>query len=297
MKSLLILVCLFPVFCQGQIIDNTKCNALSDEPFFYKPFIAENKIKSISGTISTKKNLQVIEQKGMMTRFEFDTNGNFIKQYGSFSRVGVKDTTIINYKYDKENHLITQQTNDSYGFYSYNFTYNPAGDVIEKTYCRDENAGKDRYNFVLKKQYVIVKEGYSYEKTDSTVTRNILNNHGRVYQKETSFYNDLGLLDRTVKKLIVNHKKSITTYQYNDLGLVSEKKVQPDVKIENYQITSFEYDEFGNLEYIDEIRNGKKVTHNEIIYDKSTYLIKALLIQDVETNFIKIIKFKYDFYE
>lgn len=293
----LILIFLFPILVNGQLIDNRKCEAFSDNPFFYTSFIAENKIKSITGNISTKKNLQVIQQKGKITKYEFNGDGNLVKQIGSFSPGTRRDTSFIDYIYDSKGRVITKRTSDSYGFFSYNFNYNDAGQLIEKKYCRDENAGKSRYNFVLKKQYVIVKEGYSYEVKDTFTVKSVLNNHGRVYQKETFSYNELNLLEKIIKKLIVNHKRSETTFKYNDLGLVAEKKIQPDATKSKFTRFTYEYDEFGNLEFIDEYTNDKKITHKEVIYNKSTLLMKALLIQDIETNFIKIIKFKYEFYD
>ena len=53
----------------------------------------------------------------------------------------------------------------------------------------------------------------------------------------------------------------------------------------------------GNLTYIDEYKNKKHITHKEILYDPSTMLLKTLIIQDVEINFIKIIKFKPEFFK
>ena len=55
---------------------------------------------------------------------------------------------------------------------------------------------------------------------------------------------------------------------------------------------TYRYDEHGNLAYVDEYKNGVHETHKELLYESATFLLKTILIQDVSTNFIKIIKFK-----
>jgi hypothetical protein len=227
----------------------------------------------------------------------FDESGNIIKQFESFYRGKKKDSSITTFHYDEKQNIATKRMSDSYGFFSYNYKYNGGGDIIQKTYCRDENATNNKNNFKLKKQYTIVNETYSFVRTDSSMQKNIFNNHGSVYQKEYFTYDPNKLLVKVVKKLIVSYKKSATTYKYNDLGKVSEKKVQKNLSKKDYSRFVYEYDEFGNLEIIDEYRNEELKTHKEVIYNKSTLLMKALLVQEVNSNFITITKFTYSFFD
>ncbi len=287
---------LFPILASAQLIDNSECQAFSETPFFNQDFIRRNGIKQITGKISSKKTLQAIEDRNLVIGYTFDQKGRLIKQYRSFNNSDKKDTTFIYYYYDENDNIVTQRMSDSYGFFSNNYSYNALGQVTEKTYCRDENAGKDKQHFKLGKQHTIVKETFSYENTDSTLHQHTYNSRNKKYQTISSYFNKHGLLTRSEKKLIINKKKSKTLYQYDDKGNISEKTVYPDYKKEQHTTTKYKYDELGNLEYIDEYVNGKHITHKEILYDKSTYLMKALLVQDVETNFIKIIKYTYVYY-
>lgn len=295
--KLLFLTLLLPVCITGQLLDNRGCAVFSGDPFFYTEFIDNNNIKSITGAVSTKGDLQVIKSKGLITKFLFDTTGSLSKQFDSFYRGKKKDSSIITYHYDSLGNITTKRMSDSYGFFSYNYKHNSVGDVVQKTYCRDENATNDKNNFKLKKQYTIVNETYSYIRTDSSLQKNVFNNHGSVYQKEYFTYDENKLLVKKVKKLIVNHKKAETTYKYNDLMKVSEMKIQKDMSKEAYTRFVYEYDELGNLEVIDEYRNAVLKTHKEVIYNKSTLLMKALLVQDVNSNFITITKFTYAFFD
>ncbi len=287
---------LLPLWVSAQLIDNSECQAFSETPFFNREFIQRNGIRQIRGKVSSKKTLQAIEDRKLVVGYVFDKKGRLIEQYRSFNNSDKKDTTFIYYYYDENDNIITQRMSDSYGFFSNNYTYNPLGQMTEKTYCRDENTGKDKQHFKLGKQHIIVKETFSYENTDSTLHQHTYNSRGKKYKTISSYFNKHGLLSKDEKKLMINKKKSKTLYQYDDKGNISEKTVYPDYKKDQHTTTKYLYDELGNLEYIDEYVNGKHITHKEILYDKSTYLMKALLVQDIETNFIKIIKYTYDYY-
>jgi hypothetical protein len=280
----------------GQLIDNSKCNAFTDEPFFNSQIVYLNHLKSLHGVVSTKKELSAIRNTGKVLHFEFNKQGELKKQYSTFYRQKKKDTTYIFYEYENKGELATKRTNDINGFYSYNYTYNDAQLLIKKTYCRDENAIKSRTNFILKKQYVIINEEYNYKKEGSSLIKNILNNNKLPYQRVEYKYDALGYLVSETKKLLINNKKSIVKYTYNEHGLLDSKKIIKDLKKDTFRKLNYKYDSLGNLIELNEYNNDKHITHKEILYDEKTYLLKALIIQDVETNFIKIIKFKASFY-
>ena len=280
----------------GQLIDNSKCNAFSDEPFFNSKIVQVNSLKSLHGIVSTKKELSAIKNTGKVLHFEFNKQGELKNQYSTFYRQKKKDTTYIFYEYESQGQLVTKRTNDVNGFYSYNYSYNDEKLLIKKTYCRDENAIKSRTNFVLKKQYVIINEEYNYKKEGASLVKNILNNNKLPYQSVEYKYDPLGYLVSETKKLLINNKKSIINYTYNEHGLLDSKKIIKDLKKDTFRKINYKYDSLGNLIELNEYNNDKHTTHKEILYDEKTYLLKALIIQDVETNFIKIIKFKASFY-
>jgi len=276
----------------AQIIDNSGCSAFTDLPFFDSLFIRKNKIVSIEGHVSTKADLKVIKKDNRMIKYEFDSLGRLTRQFGSFNTSGIKDTTFHSYFYDEDENLVLKRTSDSHGFYSYRYTHNAQGDVLSKTYCREENSGPNRYSFELGKEFTIVKETYSYSKNDSVVTKDVFNNHNRKYQVVKEFYNEFGLLSKVESKYLISKKVSRVDYKYGDLGLVISKITTKDVrKPELKDEIRYKYDEMGNLTYIDVFKKGVHETHQEILYDLSTYSLKALLVQNVADNFITIIKF------
>lgn len=280
----------------GQLIDNSTCNAFSDDPFFNSKIVQVNQLKSLHGIVSTKKELSAIKNTGKVLHFEFNKQGELEQQYSTFYRQNKKDTTYVFYEYENKGKLATKRTNDINGFYSYNYSYNDDQLIIKKTYCRDENAIKSRTNFILKKQYVIINEEYNYKKEGSSLIKNILNNNKLPYQRVEYKYDNLGYLISETKKLLINNKKSVTDYTYNEHGLLDSKQIINDTRKNTFKKINYKYDALGNLIEINEYRNDKHITHKEILYNEKTYLLKAMITQDVETNFIKIIKFKATFY-
>jgi hypothetical protein len=291
------IVSLLSVSFNAQMIDNSSCHAFTDEPFFDPVFIRQNKIKRINGSVSTKGELQMIKTRDLVSNYEFDSLGRLVLQLGSFSTMGNKDTVINSYIYDSLGRIITKRTNDTYGFFSNNFVYDTENRIQSNTYCREENVHSSRYKFELAKQYIIIKETYKYSVYDSTLIKSIHNNHERLYQQQTYHYNKLKLLVAEENQYIINHKRSLIEYTYTDLGLVASKTIYRDYNNkEHYERIEYKYDALGNLEYIDEFKNDQHILHKEVLYDKVTYMIKALLVQDKTTNIITIVKFQIEFY-
>lgn len=298
-KFALVALCIFSFgIFQSQLIDNANCQAFSDEPFFDLQFIKQNKIKTINGEIKTKGNLQVIKDAKLVSSYEFDRNGKLALQLGSFNIMGSKDTTFINYIYDENNNVVTKRTNDAYGFFSYNFEFDTNQRVVSKVYCREENVGKDRYHFELGKQYTIVKESYTYMDKDSILVKSTYNNHDRIYQKTTFTYNEFDLLESIQDQFVINKKIARTTFSYTDEGFVATKTYMRDTqKPDNFEKWEYKYDELGNLTYVDYYKGEVHTTHKEVLYNPSTFMLKALLVQDVPSNFITIIKFNTTYFE
>lgn len=282
----------------AQIIDNGQCQAFTDETFFNAEFICTNKVKSIKGTIQTKAQMDRIRDRGLETFYGFDSTGRQIIQYSTYLRYSnTKDTTVINYYYDDQGRICTQRRNDVHGFYSYNYEYDSLGRMIKESYCRDENVGPNKSSFELGNQYVIVSEEYGYEQIDEThMKRSFYNNNGLVYQEEVSHYDENGYLTDITTKLIIGKRGSKITFEYDEHGRVSRKTDYANLDVTNEIMTEYQYDEIGNLIMIDEYRNGVHITNKELLYDEKTMLFDAMITLDVETNYITIIKYEYEFF-
>jgi YD repeat-containing protein len=97
---------------------------------------------------------------------------------------------------------------------------------------------------------------------------------------------------------VINKKNKKSSLYYTEQGYMKEKIHWKNLKnLKDFEKWEYQYDELGNLTYIDYYKGEIHTTHQEVLYDKSTFMLKALLVQDVPSNFITIIKFNTEYYD
>ncbi len=281
---------------ESQMIYNHIGEVFSDDPFFNNAFIASNKLKSLNGVISSKKELGAIQSSRLVQGYQYNLKGQLVSQYNSKLQNKKRDTSFTYYQYNNEGQLILKRISDSYGFYSYSYEYDSLGQMSKNTFSREKNIGKSKANFILGKQYIIFNETYKYEKSDSLMIKVIMNNNQRPYQKNTYKYDKLGYLKEEKTQLLINNKTHLTLYNYNEKGGLKKVENFKQQSKSPYKTVKYQYDEWGNLTYMDEYKDGIQVIHKEILYDPSTLVLKTILSQDLVSNLITIIKFKPKFY-
>lgn len=272
-------------------------NVFSNNIFFSEKFIRVNKIKTIKTEISFKRELQPIVQTGNIQGFEFNSSGKLVKQYETISIAGaIKDTSISYFIYNDKGNLELKRSSDGYGFYSYYYEYDDAGNIIKQVYSRDENKGY-KNDFQMNRQFIINSETYQYEKLSSKQKKKrFYNDNGMEYKSLILYFNEYGNIAEEESKFIVTGRKSSITYNYDELFRLSEKTDYSAVSGENRIVSVFTYDEFGNVLREKISRNGTVKTTREFLYDKKTFLLDAQLIKDEATQTIHIYKYSYDFY-
>lgn len=288
------------VFClpvSSQMIDNTKSTAFTDEPFFNTDFIKRNKIKNITGKVSRKRELQPIVDAGIEYYYEFDDEGRTTMILSTFQSFSHKDSIIKTFEYDEKGRIIVKRTNDSYGFYSYNYKYDSLDRLVEETYCRDENCGPNRMRFKLGQQFSISTELYSYyEKSKKESVREYKNYYGNTYQEKIFLKNDLGFLTEEITRITLNGRETKIVYDWDDKGRVSKKTDISEFMGKTELANAYQYDDFGNLTEEQIYRNEKLTTMRSMIYDKATGLLSAHVAKDMTSEVITIVKYNYEFY-
>lgn len=283
---------------QGQVLDNSEGKTFGEDPFFNQQFIQQNKIKTIVGNMSTKELKDRIREGRLEYQYHFDADGKLSDQMMAIHRRdGRVDSTVVSYEYNAANHLTRKRLNDSHGFYSYSYELNDAGQCTKETYFREENIGPSRFEFKLGKQYVISSESYSYGAPSDTMKRKkVYNNYGKAYMREDTYFNTLGYKLMEEVKYIVNGRRSRVFFEYDEKGYVSKRIDQPSLRDTTKTISTFTYDEVGNLLEENIYRNDKHLTIKQYLYD-DRMLMKATLTKDVETEVITIVQYEYTFYE
>lgn len=294
--SLVIFLCLFTIGSNAQILGINK-PLFSDLPFFNTEFIKANNIKSIKGSISSKKVRDIIRSKGLDYYYEFHEDGKLKKQLASHFSKGLKDTSITSYEY-LNNKISVKRKSDSYGYFSYHYKYDDLGNIITQTYCRDENKYKSKSNFELKKQYTIITDSFSYQKfSDRQSKKSFYNSYKIKFKEQIDFYDELGYLVEEYTKFIIGNNKKKLTYEYNERGRLFKKHIYTNIA-ENKKTTEvYAYDEIGNVLDIKFYQDGKHTSTKQFLYDKKTMLLTAMITQDIDTEFLRIIKYRYTFYD
>jgi len=295
-RVILLLFCLSINQLFAQMINNESGQIFTETPFFNEKYIRSVKLKSITGTISSKKELGAIKSSGKKEAYIFNENGNLTVHYLSSKTKNKPDTTFTFYEYNLKNENTIFRVSDSYGFYSYSKKYNDLGKLINKTYSREKNASKSKMNFKLEEKYVIFQESYLYENKDSTIEVTTLNSNGKPYQRQIYYYDSFNYLFKMHTRLLISNSTKQEKYTYNDRGYLKSIQYFNNENETPIKELRYDYDEWGNVTFMDEYKDNVRVIHKELLYDPSTLILKTILSQDLVSNLITIIKYKPEFY-
>ena len=295
-RVILLLFCLSINQLFAQMINNESGQIFTETPFFNEKYIRSVKLKSITGTISSKKELGAIKSSGKKEAYIFNENGNLTVHYMSSKTKNKPDTTFTFYEYNLKNENTIFRVSDSYGFYSYSKKYNDLGKLINKTYSREKNASKSKMNFKLEEKYVIFQESYLYENKDSIIEVTTLNSNGRPYQRQIYYYDSFNYLFKIHTRLLISNSTKYEKYTYNDRGFLKSIQYFNNENETPIKELRYDYDEWGNVTFMDEYKDNVRVIHKELLYDPSTLILKTILSQDLVSNLITIVKYKPEFY-
>jgi hypothetical protein len=280
----------------GQILGVNK-PLFSDLPFFNTAFIKSNGIKSIAGTISSKKVRDIIRASGLDYYYQFNKDGKLKNQLSSHFSNGVKDSSVVSYEY-VNNNISIKRKSDSYGYFSYHYTYDKSNNVTSQTYYRDENAFTGKNQFKLKKEYVIVKDSFSYQEFDDTqIKKTFYNSYGKKFKEQTNYYNKDGYLVEEYTKFIIGNNKKKLTYEYDEYGRLFKKHIYTNIAQNKKSTEIYNYDEIGNILEIKYLINEKHTSTKQFLYNNKTMLLSAMIIEEKETEFLRIIKYNYTFFD
>ena len=299
MKRLIPLIIFLNV---GTIVTNAQILGInkplfSDLPFFNIDFIKSNNIKSITGSISSKKVRDIIRASGLDYFYVFNEDGTLKSQLSSHFTNGIKDSSVVSYQY-KNNNITVKRKSDSYGYFSYHYKYDELNNIITQTYCRDENKFESKSKFELKKEYVIVKDSFSYQKFDAKQTKKTFYNaYGKKFKEQTNYYNEHGYLIEEYTKFIIGSNKKKLTYEYDKNGRLFKKHIYTNIAQEKKTTEVYSYDEIGNVLDIKYFLNETHSSTKQFLYNPKTMLLTAMIIQDIETEFVRIIKYSYTFFD
>ena len=124
-RFILLLFCLSINQLFAQMINNESGQIFTEIPFFNEKYIRSVKLKSLTGKISSKKELGAIKSSGKKEAYIFNEKGNLKIHYLTFQTKSRSDTTSTFYEYNLKNENTIFRVSDSYGFYSYKLPLQP----------------------------------------------------------------------------------------------------------------------------------------------------------------------------
>lgn len=301
MRGLNLFVCLLlaGLWCaqlNAQLIDNAEGISLLDGHGFNPAFVRANKIASISGELSSKRESDIIRESGETTTYEFDRAGRLVKVEMARKRKGQREFNATYFRYGKDGLLLDKIQADISGATSYSYEYDAGGRVVRETCSRMESPA-DTLNPAGPKRTEIYTETISYKELDGAYKKITSNSYGKPYKEETFYFDEHEYLTAHQVRFITNQKMSRTAYSYNERGLLSEKLVVPDLSKSDTLRYEYGYDQAGNLLEAFEFKNSEKVRRMEFMYDESSWMLKARLSKEEETQFIRIVQYETLFFD
>ena len=295
MKTIILVYSVLAAFIiNAQMIDNKNGIAFSDEPFFNEEFIKANKIKSIKGSYMFKKSGDIIRNTHYECIYEFNNDGLLVAYFETNHSNGIKDTIHNLYEYDAYGNLVKHQKKDKAGYQTLVYTYDKDFRITAIENRRDV---LDKQNDVSKSIY-FNKEKIQYHDYGNQIKKITFNSYDLPYQEEIDYFDSLGYLIETSKKYKMTSNSLSRKFEYNEKGLLAAIRKSSNVNGVYDEELLFKYDDLGNLLEKHIYKNGQYISDIQIIYNLDTKLLSSILTRTVETNFIKILRFKeITFYE
>lgn len=294
-KKLLIFCLLLAFQGHAQMLDNREGLAFSDEPFFNEDFIRENKIKRFEGYFVYKKSGQLMQETDYKNVYEFDRSGHLISSYETKPSGKKLDTLQNLYEYNEDGLLIVHRKTDEDGFNSQHFTYDNQGRQIAFEYTRDY---KDSSSNGIARSLAFNRERMEYFDYGGQLKCTRYNSENLPYLDEFWTYNELGYLVERVERIKMTSTTYTYTYEYNEKGKLAAIRKKSNLQEGYIEEFIFDYDELDNLKEKHLYKNGEFTTDYQFIYNSQSKLLSSVIVRQVSTGFMTIIRFKHvDFYD
>lgn len=275
----------------AQLLDNSKGLAFTDLPFFNTPFVKASKLKQISGTYIFKKQGDILRESKFVYVFKFDTLGHLVQQYQTAKGDLITDTTVSLYDYSPAGRLVRKRVSQTRGFLSTYYSYNDLGQVVREEVYRDIDTTNSLLDPKIERSILWNNETMSYSTFDKGFKKKIFNSYGIEYLETSTYYDSIGLLSRTEDLFLITRDRIVSTYTYNQKGLISRISTRKNNDSVPLSENVFTYDDFGNLLSRLEYKKGVFTTEYQVVYSGLTGMLYSVITREVASNFISIIKF------
>lgn len=307
----------------SQTLIPTAETAFESQLPFNTEYIKSQKIKSITFDIIDKKDLQVAEDKGLLTYYEFNTNGFLTRFYNTSIikviqkeyhseptyRRGRKisnghsytkneyvyDTVSTNYFYTDNNLLKLKRYNDGSYYESNYYDYSAEGKVEKEKRCKETNVSENKTEFKLGGQFVISEETFKYLSTGKNqYKKTCMNDEGRPY-KEIIY-----TLNNANKPVSINEQYTVawitqnSSFEYNTKGQLTKASYKSNSNGDLEQVRTYEYDANDCLLTEKQFKNGQLLKEISYVTDAAKK-VNSYIIRDSNNKSLRIVKLMYQY--
>ena len=271
------------------MIVNQDGQAFDGNTFFNATFIKNNKIKTINGSYSFKKNGDLIRKVPGSYTYSFDKEGR-LAAIEDLKWNGKKIDTLLNlYTYNSEGSLAALKKSEYGGITEQKMAYDSSGRLDKITNYR---VLIDRSGNTVQKTE-INSETIQYNGDKSTK----LNAYGLPYLIAYDVFDEYGYKIASIEKLKRSGTVTKKKYLYNNKGILETLESYYDKNIDPVETISFSYDTFGNITERLQKKMNILVNDLQVIYDTKTQLLYSIIRRNPSTNFMEIVRFTtYEYY-
>lgn len=291
-KYLIAILFVGNIVCYAQVLDNSRGEAFTNKPFFNKTFIFNNKIKSIKGRFNYIKSGQAMYQTEYFYAFNFNRSGQLVSTFETRKDDGTTDTTWNEYVYNTEGILVEHKQGTSTGKSSTIYRLDEKNRIISEEYLTESIDSTGQKTVVLVNSESMVFEDFGLQ-----LKKTVSNSYGLPYKSILLFHDENGYLLEREERFSRTSNFTKQLYTYNEKGLLASIKTIQKGSIEPVEEEKFTYDDYGNLIEKHLYKNGIYTTETQIIYNEKTKLMTSVIIREVKTDFLMIIRFgEYEYF-
>jgi hypothetical protein len=270
------------------MINNLNGDAFTNKPFFDRDFIKKNRIKSMEGQYSRKKDGEVVKNTNDFFKYNFDTTGNLVSTIQVRSDFGKKDTSYNFYVYNNYNQLLIHRKTENGGLTAIHYSYDSLKRISSIEQKRDVISPEGN----VLSSISINKETMKYFKNDYGMKKVTYNNYGLPYMDEFEKWNEDGYKLEETQKLRMGSTEYAKRFKYNEKGLLASTAIYYNNSESPVEETTFLYDGFGNVIERKTYKEGVFTGELQIIYDNKTQLLGSTIEKLAGSNTLIILRIK-----
>ena len=275
-------------FGLGQMIHNLSGDAFTDKPFFDRDFIERNRIKSLAGNYSRKKDGDIVRASNDFFKYEFDSIGNLISTFQVRSELGKKDTALNFYYYNKNGSLSIHRKTENGGLTANHYSYDSLNRIISIEQTRDIINSKGEVLHTIS----INKETMKYFQSENGFKKVTYNNYGLPYMDEYEKWDSVGYKLEEIQVMRMSSTQYTKKFFYNDKGFLASWSTTVNESNNPLEECQFKYDNFGNLIERKNYKDGFFLGELQIIYDNKTQLLGSTIEKMSGSNLMLILRFQ-----